>query len=232
VTLDGFQSTNGKAIDYPDIGATTGVFNKYTHQLVDVYSSRPYPFINDIPANALEDYQAVRTCEQYFSNTVDPNTGEPVVVGKPFVIAPHTKRMDILQILQSENIWKLTQQGFTSPGAIVTVGPQPMNRIGLTADQFAISRQLHAQMIAQLGVTSAQADEIWFYGDLAMSRKYFQNWPITVVQAPANSEAEFNSDIVLRWKASRRGTYVIDEARHFQRNNLILNGTTANSGDV
>ena len=34
---------------------------------------------------------------------------------------------------------------------------------------------------------------------------YMENWPITVVQAPANSEAEFNQDIVARFKASERG---------------------------
>ena len=28
-----------------------------------------------------------------------------------------------------------------------------------------------------------------------------ENWPITVSQAPLGSEAEFNSDIVLRFKA-------------------------------
>ena len=32
-----------------------------------------------------------------------------------------------------------------------------------------------------------------------------ENWPITVVQAPVNSEAEFIQDIVVRFKASERG---------------------------
>ena len=40
-----------------------------------------------------------------------------------------------------------------------------------------------------------------------------ENWPITVVQAPANSEAQFNQDIVVRFKASERGTPAIMEPR-------------------
>ena len=31
-----------------------------------------------------------------------------------------------------------------------------------------------------------------------------ENWPITVTQSPANSEAEFEQDIVVRFKASER----------------------------
>ena len=36
-----------------------------------------------------------------------------------------------------------------------------------------------------------------------------ENWPITVTQAPSNSEAEFNQDIVLRFKASERGAAAV-----------------------
>ena len=36
-----------------------------------------------------------------------------------------------------------------------------------------------------------------------------ENWPITVTQAPAGSEAEFASDIVLRFKASERGAAAV-----------------------
>ncbi len=46
---------------------------------------------------------------------------------------------------------------------------------------------------------------------------YMENWPITVVQAPANSEAQFNQDIVARFKASERGIPAIMEPRRMMR---------------
>jgi hypothetical protein len=44
-----------------------------------------------------------------------------------------------------------------------------------------------------------------------------ENWPLAVVQAPANSEVEFTHDIVLRWKASERGAAATLEPRYMAR---------------
>jgi len=206
VTLDLFQ----------DAGAGSGA-----RQLAYAYPDRPHPFVNDVPSNPLHDYTSIRLAEQYFSNSVDPNTGEPIVVGNPFVLAPHTRELDILQILTAENIWKLTQQGMTTAGAVLTAGPNVLQRIGLTAERFKLSRQLKAQLVAQLGMSASDADWVWFYGDVAQAFKYVENWPITVVQSPPNSEAEFNQDIVLRFKASRRGRIAIAEPRAWQRHNYL-----------
>ena len=55
-----------------------------------------------------------------------------------------------------------------------------------------------------------------------------ENWPITVVQAPTNSEAEFTQDIVVRFKASERGTPAVMEPRRIQRNRGV--STSSSSG--
>lgn len=197
------------------------------YQLSYAYATRPYPWVNDVPDNPLSDYTAVRLADQYFSNTVDPNTGEPIVVGKPFVMAPHTKRMDIIQLLQAEQIWKMSAGGLSSTGGINTVSPNVLSRIGLTADQFVTSRQLKAQLVAQFsGVTAAEADDVWFYGDPQEAFAWVENWPITVTQAPANSEAEFTQDIVMRWKASMRGRCAIKNPRVWQRHNFYRGGSS------
>jgi len=41
-----------------------------------------------------------------------------------------------------------------------------------------------------------------------------ENWPITVTQAPQNSEAEFNQDIVAQFKASERGAAAVINPRY------------------
>ena len=44
-----------------------------------------------------------------------------------------------------------------------------------------------------------------------------ENWPITVTQAPLGSEADFNNDIVLRFKASERGAAAVLNPRYVVR---------------
>ena len=199
------------------------------YQLAYAHASRPYPFYNDITDNPLVDYTSIRLCDQAFGDIVDPNTGEPIVIGKPYVIAPFSKRIDILQMLQAENIWKLSQSGWTSAGAIntTTKNADVLGRIGMTADQFVASRQLKAQLVAQLGLSSALADLAWFYGDPGQAFKYVSNWPAQVTVAPANSEAEFMQDVVVRFKASKRGRACIANARAMLRCNVT--GTVGSS---
>ena len=45
-----------------------------------------------------------------------------------------------------------------------------------------------------------------------------ENWPITVTQAPVGSEAEFNNDVVLRFKASERGAAAVINPRYVVKN--------------
>lgn len=196
------------------------------YQLAFTYPNRPNAWVNEVPDNPLTDYTSIRTCDQYFSAMVDPNTGEPIVVGKPFIMAPHTKRIDLMQILYAENIWKMSAGGLSTTGGIATIGEMPLARIGLTADQFVVSRQLRAQLVAQFSnLTASEADGMWFYGDPNEAFAWVENWPLTVVQAPVNSEAEFNQDIVLRWKASMRGRAAIRSPRVWLRNNYLRSGS-------
>ena len=61
--------------------------------------------------------------------------------------------------------------------------------------------------------TAAAAKKWWFFGDFSRAFAYMENWPITVTQAPSNSEAEFTQDIVLRFKASERGAAAVLDPR-------------------
>ena len=58
----------------------------------------------------------------------------------------------------------------------------------------------------------------WFMGDFTKAFAYMENWPITSVQAPTNSEAEFTKDIVMRWKVSERGVPEVIEPRAVVKN--------------
>ena len=56
-------------------------------------------------------------------------------------------------------------------------------------------------------------------GDPGRAFRYVENWPMTVVQAPQNSEAEFNQDIVARFKASERGVAAVFDPRYMVKVN-------------
>ena len=57
------------------------------------------------------------------------------------------------------------------------------------------------------------SDSTWFLGDFKKGFEYRENWPITSVEAPNNSELEFSNDIVHRFKVSERGTPAVVEPR-------------------
>jgi hypothetical protein len=75
------------------------------------------------------------------------------------------------------------------------------------------SRLAYRRIIAS-GEAAADAKKWWFIGDFRKAFAYMENWPITVTQSPLNSEAEFNQDIVLRFKASERGAAAVINPRY------------------
>ena len=75
------------------------------------------------------------------------------------------------------------------------------------------SRLAYRRIVAS-GVAAADAKKWWFIGDFRKAFAYMENWPITVTQAPLGSEADFNNDVVLRFKASERGAAAVLNPRY------------------
>jgi hypothetical protein len=227
-TVDLYQYAGNTASTDATDGATSNAAQfAYAAGALGVAAGPYQAFVNDVPSNPIQggDWSAFKVADQYFAEVVDPNTGEPIMVGKPFVVLPYTRRWDLLQITQALNIYKLTQQGGT-PGAAFGLGQTlqqtPTSAISqLLAQTFVSSRQLRAQLISQLGLTASdeRADDVWFNGDFSEAIRYSENWPLTVVQAPPQSEAEFSQDIPVRFKVFERGNAAIWNPRVVQRHN-------------
>jgi hypothetical protein len=185
-------------------------------------------WINHLDGNPLNDWTNINASEQAFSQITDPNTGEPIILpARRVLIAPQIQFLALNQLMVASNVWKLTQGG-TSPTAgqagVNTIGPNPILNLDITV---ATSRQLYKQIQLLLDSSASEAAGYWWYGDPA-AFAYMENWPITVVQAPTNSEAEFTQDIVVRFKASERGTPAVIEPRRIQRNRGV--STSSSSG--
>lgn len=187
------------------IGATNNY--KWKGTAYDTYQGTT-PWINTLAgaAYALTDWSSVDTAEQLFADMLDPNTSEPIVItgGMTLVVPPALKHT-------ANRILNATELRYATNSAVNTaVSPNPLAGSGYRA---VVSRYFYRRCITGLSKSAANAKTCWFLGDIAGAFRYMENWPISVVQAPANSEAEFTQDILLRFKASERGIPAVWEPR-------------------
>lgn len=162
------------------------------------------PWINSKTSNGLVDWTNVDAAELVLSQLTDPYTGEPIVVNAKHLIVTRQNMNVAKRILTATNVNTITPGYATSGNPNLTSWANPIN--GYT---LIWSAQLAARMAT---------DTNWFIGDLTKAFAYMENWPITVVQAPSNSEAEFTQDVVMRWKASERGTPATMDPRYMCKN--------------
>ena len=97
-------------------------------------------------------------------------------------------------------------------GKTTTVAANPLGRYEVAESRLAYRRLLAA------GVEADDAKKWWVLGDFRRAFAYMENWPITVTQSPAGSEADFTSDIVARFKASERGAAAVLNPRYIVKN--------------
>jgi hypothetical protein len=151
----------------------------------------------------LRDWLDVDAAEQLFADILDPNTGEPVLVQATTVLVTPAYRHAAHRVFNSSEITYSTNSD-----AIVTYSANPLGNYTV-----AESRLMYRRLMAA-GQTADAAKKWWFIGDFKKAFAYMENWPITVTQSRAYSEAEFNQDIVIRFKASERGAAAVINPRY------------------
>jgi hypothetical protein len=165
------------------------------------------PWINTLATNELVDWTNVDKAEQLFADILDPSTGEPVLVRGTTVLVMPAYRHAAQRVLSA------TQLTFTASGSTTaTFAANPLSGYRVFDSRLAYRRIIAA------GIAAATAKKYWFVGDFRRAFAYMENWPITVTQAPLGSEAEFNNDIVLRFKASERGAAAVINPRYVVKN--------------
>jgi len=158
------------------------------------------PWVNELAGNELVDWTNVDAAEQLFNEILDPNTGEPVLLRANTVLVMPACRHTANRVFHATEI-------HYSSGDSQTVSPNPLRSYSVHDSRLAYRRILAA------GTAAAEAKKWWFMGHFRRAFAYMENWPITVTQAPLNSEAEFNQDIVMRFKASERGAAAVINPR-------------------
>ena len=151
----------------------------------------------------LVDWTDVDAAEQLFADILDPNTGEPVLAGATTVLVMPAYRHAAHRVFNAAEITYTAADAETATTAANPLG-----------DYRVLESRLAYRRVIASGVAAAAAKKWWFIGDFRKAFAYMENWPITVTQSPPNSEAEFNQDIVIRFKASERGAAAVINPRH------------------
>lgn len=162
-------------------------------------------WVNVKDSNALVDWRNVDAAEGLFSDMLDPATGEPVLVNPTTVLVMPAYRHAAQRVFGAAEIDYATDTTTTR-----VANP-------LTKYQVVDSRLVYRRIIAA-GASADDAKKWWFLGDFKKAFAYMENWPITVTQSAPNSEAEFNNDIVVRFKASERGAAAVLNPRCVVKN--------------
>jgi len=157
---------------------------------------------NELAGNELVDWTDVDAAEQLFADILDPTTGEPVLVQATTVLVMPAYRHAAHRVFNAAEI------SYTGSGAeTTTTAANPLGNYTVVESRLAYRR------IIASGVAAADAKKWWFVGELRKAFAYMENWPITVTQSPLGSEADFNQDIVVRFKASERGAAAVINPR-------------------
>ncbi len=176
---------------------------------------------NQIFSNPLLDWTSFRRIEVAASKILEPDLSGaginiPIEIDLDSVMVMPAREWDLDRILHATELRSLRLD--TAPNQ-QTIGGNVVKSY-----KPYVSKRLFRRAIDALGLnatigtgsdsTVSQADDLWFMWD---SRRrpllYMEAWPLTVVQQPAQSPAEFERDIVFRAKASERGTTAWQDPR-------------------
>ena len=158
------------------------------------YNTTSDPWLNAKSGNALNDLSNVDTAENLLADILDPNTKEPVLIEPNAVLVMPKKRHTAHRIFYAQEYSNSSNDNF------VMTAPNPFRHYHVVTSRLACRR------LVSSGIAESAAGDYWFLGNFRKAFAYMENWPITVTHSAAGSEADFNQDIIVRFKASERGT--------------------------
>lgn len=186
-----------------------GITNSYKRNGVayNTYQTAT-PYINK-HQNVLVDWTDVENSELLLNNMLDPNTGEPMQTFADTVVVPRALLMTARRILRAVSIQHVDNQANAS--TIRTTSGNPLDTPLIAENPYKI---LSSRYVSSRSGNNAH----WWMGDFKRAFMYMQNWPMTTIQAAANTTAEFERDIVMRFRCSERGRPAVREPRHVVEN--------------
>lgn len=180
----------------------TSTYNRKSRGVVATYgdNSGSHDWDNLAASNTLVDWTDIETAKLLFDGMLDPNTGTPISVSGNTLLVPQALEFTARRIVNATEIEHVDNQ--TNAATIRTKSGSPLAGMGLN-------------VITSPRISTIQGNSTtWYLGDFQKAFSYRELWPVTVTQAPASSEAEFNRDIVEQFKVSEAGVANADEPRY------------------
>jgi hypothetical protein len=178
----------------------------------NTYNTSPNAnWVNSATGNPLVDYTSINTAEILASQILDPDTGLPIEVELKNLFVMKANLFNARRIVgatSTENIWPaFATSDSTAPGNVKMVAPSPVQPLTIHSSNIAY------QLLFNNNSNAALTNSTWFIGDFKKALRYVENWPLEVVTAPPGNIAEFERDIVYRWKASEQGVAMAYDPR-------------------
>ena len=186
------------------IGAVNN--HKWKGTTYNTYQTALGTWINKKVSHTITDWSDLEEMELLWADMTNPDTGNALEmpIRKQVLCSPH-KKFTMRRILNATEI----RQGDGSAGNADTHSSNPLDGY-----EEPIGSALFYQLLqSALSLSAANAKNVVIIGNFPEAFWYMQNWPITVVPAPSNSEPEFSRDVVSRFKASERGVAFAREPR-------------------
>jgi len=193
------------------IDMVLGVTNNYKWKgtAYDTYQTTT-PWDNVVASNGLANWSDIDAALQTFAGLTDPHTGEPIVV-IPTAILVHTSLAATARYILNATQIRVDPNANAGTQQYQAYVP---NNYMVPGNYEVISSPVIDARYTAGSVTTTN----WYFGDFKRAFSYMENWPVQVVQMPANSYEEWNRDVVAGWKASERGVEAVRDPRRTQQN--------------
>jgi len=170
-------------------------------------------YVNNQSSAVLSDWTDVESAVRLFDAILDPNTSEPLASQVRHLIVSPAKLMTAARILAATGTQH--DSDHAEPLNEKTLGHNPIANLGLT---LLSSIRLNRRVLAGPEAVQANADAGWWLGNLSELLKFYEVWPLALMQKGAESEASFDRDVTLQFKSTHYGVCAVVEPRYMTRN--------------
>jgi hypothetical protein len=195
----------------------------------NTYVASADPRINKLASNPLTDWTSVQSAWLLFAQMMDDRAiPEPIMVQPKAIIVPVQKFLTAKRIFGADQI-RTPSETADGNNTLQTYSPNPIKDAPWGTPKVLTTQWLYYlltlaattnnpggqslqsnSLFLGAGLNSEQATNYWYFGDFKKAFKYREVWPLQVITAPANNQAEFEKDIMVQYRASERGTPYID----------------------
>lgn len=166
------------------------------------------PWINQLASNDLVTWDNINLALMLFYKMTDPITGTYISLSPKEIVCMPQRMYNAKAMMTATSVANMPYGGTSgTTRGIMTISPTPIGNFEVVS-----SIQAYGQLVLS-GIAAANAAATWILGDLGRAFGYVENFPLTVVQAANNTQAEFDRDIVAQFKASEMGIPVVLDPR-------------------